>query len=131
MNSLPGPFRLPLASSNNRSSSFRNTVKGMDAYSRHQKFMHDYFAYYNGSSKKIESNTPIQTEYDILKKNFKFIRTDEDNDNSTWEKRIAKKYYDKLYKEYCLANLTYYKEGKIALRWRIEKELISGKGINK
>jgi len=33
-----------------------------------------------------------------------------------------------LYKEYCLANLKYYKEGKIALRWRIERELISGKG---
>jgi len=60
----------------------------------------------------------IKTDYDILKENFKFIW--EKNDNSvnekenllSWEETFAKRYYDKLYKEYCIANLTYYKEGK-------------------
>ncbi|ORX87509.1 hypothetical protein BCR32DRAFT_215295, partial [Anaeromyces robustus] len=125
-NSLPGHFRIPISSG--IKNSFRNNVKGLDAYSRHKKFINDYFLYYNGSNEKFQKEQNIQTEYDILKKEFKFIRTEKDNDNSTWEKRIAKKYYDKLYKEYCLANLKYYKEGKIALRWRIERELISGKG---
>lgn len=125
-NSLPGHFRLPI-NSTNISSSFRNNVKGLDAYTRHKKFMNDYALYYS-HGKKPQRNETINTEYDILKKEYKFIRTEEDNDNSTWEKRIAKKYYDKLYKEYCLANLKFYKEGKIALRWRIEDELISGKG---
>ncbi|CAG8546406.1 8887_t:CDS:2 [Scutellospora calospora] len=46
----------------------------------------------------------------------------------TWEQRLAKKYYDKLFKEYCIAELKFYKEGKIALRWRTEKEVIIGKG---
>eukprot|EP00833_Pecoramyces_ruminatium_P016773 jgi/Orpsp1_1/1190805/evm.model.d7180000081316.1 len=124
--SLPGHFRIPISSG--IQNSFRNNIKGLDAYTRHKKFINDYFQYYNGSKDKFKKEEKIQTEYDILKKEFKFIRTEKDNDDSTWEKRIAKKYYDKLYKEYCLANLVYYKEGKIALRWRIERELISGKG---
>lgn len=41
---------------------------------------------------------------------------------------MAKKYYDKLFKEYCIADLTYYKQNKVALRWRTEKEVIVGKG---
>lgn len=46
----------------------------------------------------------------------------------TWGARLAKKYYDKLFKEYCIADLTYYKQNKVALRWRTEKEVIVGKG---
>jgi protein FRA10AC1 len=34
----------------------------------------------------------------------------------------------KLFKEYCLADLKFYKEKKVGLRWRIEKEVIEGKG---
>lgn len=29
------------------------------------------------------------------------------------EKRLAKKYYDKLFKEYCIADLSRYKENKV------------------
>lgn len=53
----------------------------------------------------------------------------EDNDDElTWEQRVAKKYYDQLFKEYALCELKYYKEGRIALRWRTEKEVVVGKG---
>ena len=31
------------------------------------------------------------------------------------EKRLAKKYYDKLYKEYCLADLSLYKSNKVCI----------------
>lgn len=58
----------------------------------------------------------------------RFIRSDFDEDDLTWGQRVAKKYYDKLFKEYALCELKYYKEGKIALRWRTEKEVIVGKG---
>jgi protein FRA10AC1 len=60
----------------------------------------------------------IKTDLDILKENFKFIWEKNDkcmneNENDlSWEETFAKRYYDKLYKEYCIANLTYYKEGK-------------------
>lgn len=31
------------------------------------------------------------------------------------EKKLAKKYYDKLFKEYCIADLSRYKENKVCL----------------
>jgi len=31
------------------------------------------------------------------------------------EKELAKKYYDKLFKEYCIADLSRYKENKVRL----------------
>lgn len=38
------------------------------------------------------------------------------------------KYYKKLFKEYALADLSRYREGKLGLRWRTEREVIDGKG---
>ena len=43
----------------------------------------------------------------------RFLRTEEDDATATWEVKLAKRYYDKLFKEYCLADLSRYKEGKI------------------
>jgi protein FRA10AC1 len=57
----------------------------------------------------------------------RFVRSDQ-NEESTWEQRVAKKYYDKLFKEYAICELKFYKQGKIALRWRTEKEVMVGKG---
>jgi protein FRA10AC1 len=37
----------------------------------------------------------------------------------TREKRLAKKYYDKLFKEYCITDLSRYKENKVQ---RINKD---------
>lgn len=59
--------------------------------------------------------------------NKRFIRSETDKDAS-WEQRVAKKYYDTLFKEYAICELKYYKQGKIALRWRTEKEVVAGKG---
>jgi len=58
---------------------------------------------------------------------MKFV-WDESDTADTWEKRLAKRYYDKLFKEYCICDLSYYKINKIAMRWRIEKEVVEGKG---
>ena len=41
---------------------------------------------------------------------------------------MAAKYYKKLVKEYAVVDLSRYKEGKVGMRWRTEKEVISGKG---
>ncbi|XP_017623570.1 uncharacterized protein LOC108467465 isoform X3 [Gossypium arboreum] len=57
-----------------------------------------------------------------------FIRSEEDDMNHSWEQKLVKRYYDKLFKEYCIADMSQYKSGKIGLRWRTEKEVISGKG---
>lgn len=58
----------------------------------------------------------------------RFLRTEEDDADTSWEARIAKKYYDKLFKEYCIADLSRYKEGKVAMRWRTQKEVVEGRG---
>lgn len=46
----------------------------------------------------------------------------------SWEQRLAIRYYNRLFKEYALVDLTYYKINKIGMRWRTEKEVIEGKG---
>jgi protein FRA10AC1 len=60
----------------------------------------------------------FKTDYEILKENYKFVwdekydhDKDKDNDGK-WEEKFAKTYYDKLYKEYAIADLSLYKEGK-------------------
>lgn len=77
-------------------------------------------------------NEPVG-EVDILKRNHLFLREDEDSTKGIdqkrlWEERLAQKYYDQLFKEYCLSNLSRYKTGQIALRWRTKDEVLKGKG---
>ena len=43
----------------------------------------------------------------------RFIRHAGDDAEASWEQRVAKQYYDRLYKEYCLADLKHYKSGQV------------------
>ncbi|XP_040251293.2 uncharacterized protein [Aegilops tauschii subsp. strangulata] len=81
-----------------------------------------------GHEKNVDNSLPIKTDKDTLREGYRFILSEEDDMDSTWEKRLVKRYYDKLFKEYCIADMTQYKKCKIGLRWRTEKEVISGKG---
>lgn len=135
---------------------FRN----LNPYDLHKKLINEYFLKRPGDTNLLfeRDTTRDKTDVDILRENHRFLwDDDEDGENNadTWEKRFAKRYYDKLFKEYCIADLSRYKENKvsylnkinfielpiriiinvltniffqIALRWRIEKEVISGKG---
>ena len=49
-------------------------------------------------------------------------------EDEPWERKLAKRYYEKLFKEYCLADLSRYRENMLALRWRTEQEVLEGKG---
>ena len=42
--------------------------------------------------------------------------------------KLALRFYDKLFREYALVDLKHYKSGQIAMRWRIEDEVIARKG---
>jgi protein FRA10AC1 len=53
-----------------------------------------------------------KSEFEILKENFKFIWDANEKPPETWEENFAKNYYDKLYKEYCIADLSQYKDGR-------------------
>lgn len=107
-----------------------------DAYSRHRALITDWARFYGGQkivdslSAQRASHAPGTTEAEILAENHRFLRDENDDEEleSNWGARVAKKYYDRLFKEYALSDLSRYKEGRIALRWRTQAEVISGKG---
>ncbi|KAI8098517.1 FRA10AC1-like protein [Halteromyces radiatus] len=108
---------------------FRKELKGIDAYTRHKKLIQSYATYYNKKRPKESSNKETHNpEYDILRKHHRFVQPQIDDKEMTWEQRLAQKYYEQLFKEYALCELSYYKQGKIALRWRTESEVVMGKG---
>lgn len=102
-------------------------VPGLNAFDRHKKFLNDYVEIY-GKERSMQERLPVKTDQDTLREGYRFIRSEEDDLNPTWEQRLVKRYYAKLFKEYCIADMSHYKSGKIGLRWRTEKEVMSGKG---
>lgn len=100
----------------------------LDAYTRHKKLINEYVLCYKGATSKLKRKTSkYKTDRDIIRENHRFLWEDEDEAH-TWGEQLAKKYYDRLFKEYCLCDLTRYKDKKIGMRWRTEKEVILGKG---
>ncbi|XP_062858696.1 protein FRA10AC1 [Trichomycterus rosablanca] len=107
----------------------RHHLISMNAFDRHKKFVNDYILYYGGKREDFRrARTKDRTDLDVVKENHRFLWRDEDEEDMTWEKELAKTYYDKLFKEYCIADLSKYKENKFGFRWRIENEVVSGKG---
>lgn len=108
----------------------RNCFLALDAYTRHKKLINDYLLCYPGSTSKLKRDTSRdRTDFDVIRENHQFLWDESDDEEPpTWEKQLAKRYYDKLFKEYCICDLTYYQANKIAMRWRTEQEVIAGKG---
>lgn len=108
----------------------RNCFLALDAYTRHKKLINDYLLCYPGSTAKLKRDTSRdRTDLDVIRENHQFLWDESDDEEPpTWEKQLAKRYYDKLFKEYCICDLTYYEVNKIAMRWRTEQEVIAGKG---
>ncbi|KAI8903830.1 folate-sensitive fragile site protein Fra10Ac1 [Gorgonomyces haynaldii] len=65
------------------------------------------------------------SERDLVKEHHQFLRKEEPVE---WEERLAHQYEERLFKEYCLADMKKYKSKQIAMRWRTESEVRSGKG---
>eukprot|EP01138_Halocafeteria_seosinensis_P001372 gb/GECG01001408.1/.p1 GENE.gb/GECG01001408.1/~~gb/GECG01001408.1/.p1 ORF type:complete len:369 (+),score=65.73 gb/GECG01001408.1/:1-1107(+) len=86
--------------------------------------------------KAANADLPERTDYHVLQDRFRFIRDDEDDHkrlsegdpSEAWEIQLARKYYNRLFKEYALCNLDRYKSGEIGLRWRTKDEVVHGKG---
>uniref|UniRef100_A0A914E6I7 Protein FRA10AC1 n=1 Tax=Acrobeloides nanus TaxID=290746 RepID=A0A914E6I7_9BILA len=106
-------------------------TQGMDAYSRHKMFMNNYYLYYKGSSNKfVRDSSNDKNDYDIIKEQHRFLWDEKSSleAEKNWDARLAKRYYDKLFKEYCIADLSKYQENRFAMRWRVEEEVKNGKG---
>ena len=95
--------------------------------------MKEYVLAYGSAASFEVDKSNYKSDRDVLHENWQFVRdAEEDAGGSaalTWEQRVAKRYYDRLFKEYALADLSRYQQGKVALRWRTEKEVFAGKGI--
>ncbi|CAG2114316.1 unnamed protein product [Medioppia subpectinata] len=107
----------------------RNRFQTLSAYSRHKMLVNEYILNYSGSTAKLVRDTSRDvTEYQVLKDNHRFIWDDVSEDDLSWGQRLAKKYYNLLFKEYCICDLSRYKDNKFGMRWRTEKEVLEGKG---
>ena len=94
--------------------------------------------------------TYTRTDLDELKKQHRFLREDDDDkkeeETGTRRRRgeeeeamslllnegerVAKKYEGKLFKEYAIPDLSRWDTQGVGLRWRTEKEVARGKGVD-
>ncbi|KAH0543921.1 hypothetical protein FGG08_001822 [Glutinoglossum americanum] len=114
---------------------FHQSSRPSSAYTRHLQQVSAYLHYYGGSKPQPSS---FRTERQLLEENHKFIRDDDDGDEAgAGEKEIARRYYEKLFREFALVELGRWREGmadagwendQVAMRWRTKDEVLSGKG---
>ncbi|KAI3982309.1 hypothetical protein MKX01_037842, partial [Papaver californicum] len=94
-----------------RKQQYQSHIRGLNAFDRHKKFVKDYVDFY-GTRRKVDIVFPSKTDQDTLREGYRFIRSEEDDMDRSWEQRLVKRYYDKLFKEYCIADMSQYKKGK-------------------
>ncbi|KAG7395062.1 hypothetical protein PHYBOEH_004259 [Phytophthora boehmeriae] len=110
------------------------------SFRRHQELMQLYSSTRGRSSSVVSTASSLalpsergvsQRDLAVLQSKFQFIRDDEadaEEGETDWQVRMSVRYYRQLFREYALADLSRYQEGKIGLRWRTEMEVVSGKG---
>ena len=112
----------------------RFQLLSLNAYDRHKKLVNDYLLYFEGATGKLQRDTTAdKRDIDVIRENHRFLWDDQDGSGSgksklTWGQTLAKRYYEKLFKEYCICDVSRYKENKVAMRWRTEQEVVTGKG---
>ena len=74
------------------------------------------------NKQKEELVAHFKSDEQMLKEQYQFIRSDDDGQDE-----LSRKYYDKLFKEFALVDLSQYKKRKIGMRWRVEKEVFQGR----
>ncbi|XP_063705768.1 protein FRA10AC1 [Culicoides brevitarsis] len=100
----------------------------MNPYDFHKHLVNEYVLKNPGGTAALKrDDSKDKTDFDIIRENHRFVWNSDDVDDS-WEKKLAKKYFDKLFKEYTISDLSQYKDNRVALRWRVEKEIVTGKG---
>jgi len=95
----------------------------------HINFLNNNFNFISEMKPILDSELKsVKTDLDELLHYHKFIRSEQDNLDKSYGNQLAQKYYESLYKEYAICDLSYYKQGKIGMRWCTEKEILNGKG---
>ncbi|XP_049833185.1 protein FRA10AC1 homolog isoform X1 [Schistocerca gregaria] len=106
----------------------KSSLASLNPYDLHKKLINEYLLSRKGSTSLLRRDrSRDKCDSDVIRENHRFLWDDDDIPDS-WEAQLAKKYYDKLFKEYCICDLSRYKENKVAMRWRTEQEVVVGKG---
>merc|ERR1740128_292984 len=106
----------------------RLNLLSLSAYDRHKQLVNTYQLYHVGATSSLtRDKTRDKRDIDVVREHHKFLWDDDEGEDS-WEVQLARRYYDKLFKEYCIIDLSRYKENKFGMRWRTEKEVTLGKG---
>ncbi|QQP50054.1 Protein FRA10AC1like, partial [Caligus rogercresseyi] len=70
-----------------------------------------------------EGKTGI-SDIDVIEKNHRFIwKESAEGQELPWELALAKKYWERLFKEYAICDLSRYLKNQVAMRWRTQKEV--------
>jgi protein FRA10AC1 len=102
-------------------------------YGKHQRLIDLYQQSESEKQQHLFQTTTelLPNDIEALQRNHQFVRDDEQDEKAmsrSWEVRMARKYYNRLFKEYAVGDFSRYREGKIGLRWRVEREVMNGKG---
>jgi hypothetical protein len=102
---------------------YRDNYAGLSAYERHVKLVNHHLSYTSSAGAADPSlqerdgadaavaaaaaaAASTRTDKDVLLETYRFVRTQEDDEDGSWEARLARKYYARLFKEYCIADLS-------------------------
>lgn len=87
----------------------------LNPYDLHKRLINEYVLNQRGDAALLRRRDASvdKNDVDILRENHRFL-WDEHETAATWEQQLARKYYDKLFKEYCVCDLSRYKENKVS-----------------
>ena len=101
----------------------RKSFDEMSVLERHNRLM----SVHRGNCFKATTKV-TGTDLSGLKTAHRFIREGTDTDDTSWEEKLAIRYYSRLYREFAICDLSRFKEQQVGFRWRVEKEVLEGKG---
>jgi len=106
----------------------RSQLLTMNAYDRHKSLINSYQLYHPGATATLARDTRgDRRDIDVIREHHRLLWTEGEEEQS-WEVQLAKRYHDKLFKEYVIIDLSRYKENQFGMRWRQEAEVVTGKG---
>jgi protein FRA10AC1 len=90
-------------------------LANLNPYQLHTHLINEYILTKPGSTKQLERDqSKDKHDIDVIRENHRFLWEDQASTAEvTWEQQLAKKYYDKLFKEYTICDLIRYKENKV------------------
>ena len=110
-----------------------------DKLSNYLKIHENQSRYHSSADRSVEEMAKRlkHAEHDIIKRNYDLLMSDSGEDpnqskvkmnkKTEWERRLTRKYSDRLFKEYALCQFSPDRK-QIGIRWRTDREVRSGKG---